>query len=92
MRRVIYFVFISVLIVAATIWIVLIGIAQSHCPLYSNRCSGPDLDIWMLPFFTAPVGGIAVLCLIVVGLARLAGVTSRPRISRPNDDRPNESS
>jgi hypothetical protein len=63
-----------VLWAVAALWIFLIGIAQKNCsllPSIGNQCRGPELDVWMLPFFTAPFGGVAVLTLIIIGFFRL---------------------
>lgn len=61
-----------VFLVAGTyIW--LVYFAQSTCsiiPNFGNKCSGPEGDIWMLPFFVAPV------CLPIVALAMFLAVRS----------------
>jgi len=40
--------------VAAALFIVMLVGAQSACPLL--KCKGPDGDVWMPPFFFAPIG------------------------------------
>ncbi len=45
--------------VGALAWLFLVGFAQWHCsiiPHIGRQCHDPSLDIWMLPFFTAPMG------------------------------------
>jgi hypothetical protein len=57
--------------VLAALWLLLIAYAQLHCSIFESigtQCRGPELDVWMLPLFTAPIGGLAVLGFIFKGL------------------------
>jgi ABC-type Fe3+ transport system permease subunit len=90
LTRVIHPIIISILLTTAGVWIVLIAAAQSVCSISKNfgrQCSGPDLDAWVLPFFTAPIGGIAVLCLIIIGLDRVVRFIRRKRTDTWTNER-----
>jgi hypothetical protein len=65
----------SVVVYAVTaIWILLIAFAQMHCsmlPWLGTRCHDKRGDIWMLPFFSAPIGLPAFLISIVLLIVQL---------------------
>ena len=60
--------------VVAALWIVFVVYAQLTCsliPSVGTHCHDPTLDVWMLPFLTAPFGGLAILGLILTALVRV---------------------
>jgi hypothetical protein len=66
--------------VLATFWLILIGLAQVNCsiiPSFERQCSGGDGDIWLLPFLYSPIGGIALLVLVISTFVRWYSPRSR---------------
>ena len=60
--------------VVATLWLLTVAYAQFRCsliPSIGHHCNDPTLDVWLLPFITAPIGGFAVLGLILMALVHL---------------------
>jgi hypothetical protein len=56
-------------------WLALIVASQSTCsilPSVGHQCHGPELDVWMLPFFFAIIGLPTLIAsiTIIVGLMR----------------------
>ena len=47
-------------------FLLLIAYAQSACPL--TRCSGERGDVWMLPFFAAPIGVPVIILAIILSI------------------------
>ena len=55
----------------AGFFVFLIALAQLSCPvLIGTQCSMGGGDIWMLPFFYAPIGIPAVIASIVILIVR----------------------
>ncbi|MCW2274297.1 hypothetical protein GJ654_09605 [Rhodoblastus acidophilus] len=53
---------------AAALFVLTLIFAQATCSPFassSRACNGPEGDVWMLPFFLAPVGLPAVVAAIV---------------------------
>jgi hypothetical protein len=58
----------------AAIWLLLIAYAQLTCsliPSIGTQCHDERGDVWMLPLFTAPVGGFALLGLILMAVVAM---------------------
>jgi hypothetical protein len=47
-------------------FLLLVAYAQSACPL--SRCNGENGDVWMLPFFAAPIGVPAIILTIILAI------------------------
>ncbi len=68
----------ALLVVVAAVFVALIVLAQSTCslvPSIGTRCHDERGDIWMLPFFAAPIGIpalIASIAMIATALRRRA--------------------
>jgi hypothetical protein len=51
-------------LLSAAVFLFVVVFAQFTCPLiagFGTQCHDPRLDIWMLPFFFAPIGIPAVV-------------------------------
>jgi hypothetical protein len=74
--RVIVFILKALCFLLAALFIFLIVYAQLNCSIFPSigyQCHGPDLDIWMLPFFYAPLGIptlLASIGILIVGVVR----------------------
>jgi hypothetical protein len=56
---------------AAGVFVLLITAAQQTCsliPSIGHQCHGSDGDIWMLPFFFAPIGIPALIAAIAISI------------------------
>lgn len=65
---------VAIFSILAAIWLLLIAYAQLTCsliPSIGTQCHDPRLDVWMLPLFTAPVGGFALLGVILAAVVAM---------------------
>ena len=69
---------ILLLVFFAAPWLLLVGFAESHCPVIrdallgtNSRCGEGDGPIWFVAMVTSPIGGFALLGLLLVVLGRL---------------------
>ncbi|MDE2065454.1 MAG: hypothetical protein KGJ00_23870 [Bradyrhizobium sp.] len=56
---------------AAGFFVIVILAAQQTCsliPSIGHQCNGPDGDVWMLPFFFAPIGIPALIATILISI------------------------
>jgi hypothetical protein len=56
-------------VMVAAIYVLLIVAAELTCsivPSIGNQCHGPDGDVWMAPFFLAPIGIPALIGSVVI--------------------------
>ncbi|MEH2513432.1 hypothetical protein V1291_004786 [Nitrobacteraceae bacterium AZCC 1564] len=63
----------------------LIAGAQFSCsiiPSIGHQCNGPEADVWMVPFFLAPIGLPLLIASIVMSIMK---VIRRPRGSSQPD-------
>jgi lysylphosphatidylglycerol synthetase-like protein (DUF2156 family) len=62
-----------VIYVVAAIWLLLIAYAQMNCsqvPWLGTQCHDERGDVWMLPFFSAPIGLPAFVISVVLLIVR----------------------
>jgi hypothetical protein len=64
---------VTIFAIFAGLWTFLVVYAQWHCsiiPSIGKQCHGEEGDVWMVPLFTSPIGGFAVLGLIAMAIAK----------------------
>jgi hypothetical protein len=67
------------LVFFAVPWLLLVAFAESHCPVIrgailggtDTRCGEGDGPMWFIAMVTAPIGGFAVLGLLLAALGRV---------------------
>jgi hypothetical protein len=66
-------------------WLALVAMTYARCPIFTifgHECSGEQVDAWLVPFASGPIGLPALtvsIAIIAVGVLRRRGKLQKPR-------------